>query len=56
MNDHLIREVVAGDAAQIVDIHSRSVRELSSGDYSTKQIDAWIGKRVSAEMALFLTG
>ncbi len=45
MNDHLIREAVAGEAAQIVDIHSRSVRELSSGKYSAKQIDKWIGKR-----------
>lgn len=56
MNDHLIREAVAGEAAQIVDIRSRSARELSSGEYSAGRIDAWIGKRTPEEMALSLTG
>ena len=52
MNDHFIREAVAADAAQIIDIHSRSIRALCSGDYTAEQIEAWIGKRTPEEMAL----
>jgi len=52
MNDHVIREAEAGDAARIVEIHARSVRALCSGDYTAEQIDAWIGKRTPEEMAL----
>ena len=49
MNDHVIRQAVTRDAAQLVDIHSRSVSVLCSGDYTAKQIEAWIGKRTQHE-------
>jgi putative acetyltransferase len=52
MNDHIIREAEAGDAAQLIDVHARSVRALCSGDYTAEQIDAWVGKRTPEEMAL----
>ncbi len=47
MNDHLVREAVAGDAVQIVEIHSCSVRELCSGDYSAEQIDDFLARRLT---------
>ena len=47
MNDHLVREAVAGEAVQIVNIHSRSVRELCSGDYTAEQIDDSLARRLT---------
>jgi len=52
MSKPFVRNATSDDAVQIVDIHSRSVRELCSGDYTTKQINAWIGKRTPEDMAL----
>lgn len=52
MSELIVRDATSGDAAQILDIHSRSVRELCSGDYSAEQIEAWIGKRTPEDTAL----
>lgn len=51
MNDLVIRPAVSNDSVTIIDIHSRSIRALCSGDYSKEQLDAWIGKRTPDHVA-----
>jgi hypothetical protein len=49
MNDLRVRWAKASDAAEIVEIHARSIRGLCSGDYTRWQIEAWVGKRTAEE-------
>ncbi len=51
MNDLVIRPAEAADAAPVIEIHSRSVQELCSGDYTARQIEVWAGKRTPEDMA-----
>ena len=37
-----IRRAKHEDSPQIIDSHSRSIREICSRDYTPKQIEAWV--------------
>lgn len=49
MRDTYVRRARLGDERGIHDAHMKSIRQLCSKDYSTKQIDAWAGRDFNYE-------
>jgi N-acetylglutamate synthase-like GNAT family acetyltransferase len=54
MNEHVVREATADDAAQILELRERSILALCVGDYADEQIAAWMGKRLATEYQQYI--
>jgi len=54
MNNHVVRQATAGDAAPILDLRERSILALCTDDYTDDQIAAWMGKRLASEYRQYI--
>ena len=48
----IVRKARVDEAAKLVNIHNRSVRQLCSADYDKEQIEAWAGRRTVEDYEL----